>query len=1055
MSTHVPGFSMHLLSLVVNEKCPIPLRQLSAVYLRRIVQDRWASMPVAEKNAMRRALPSTLLCNVERIRTASSCVVAQVAIRDWPENWIGLVPGLIGMMKSGNAKQIWGALDCFLILSEEMPAEKLIGAADGLFSSTIALLGSTTSSLQVKARCFQIIRNCLSLFATLMHDVDGDENSATARAVRALTPFFGHITSISCSAVSAAPDAIEVCDMQRFALSVMIRLVETYGRYMQTEVPKIFVAVFKYLMLAYPVYSRDVLAGRKSADAAEDAFDDVEELSSFQRAILQALECLCAVLDGPFAPVAGKLLTQIAQLSIGYMHATGSEVAAWTKFPNRFLTDEDDDSCGTFSVRNLGIYVMRSIASRFRRERRGILAVCAASLPHLLDNSSPSDWQLREASLLAMSSCVSDALKSACDARSPEKLDILGFAQRLAALVKGTNVPPLLRGRALDCAFELLEASLKLESRDKAGIFTRLIGSSACLYVEGALDALASKSSPTLRVLACRFLGRLCDLLSTRRVPGYVGEDASSKTSNALHATRALVAALPHSRSEAWARPALQGCCQLLSDLREGELVTFAVLQTIERLFALRPTGVSLIRISASSVVPLLSQVWMKRLNDPIVAPAMLDVWTCLGKPEMSSCHSTLMSTLIPAISHVFSNLNRFDSGIVEGTIDLLRVLLVADSSRRASAKEGESGGGVSDASPVFVSALGPLFQMMRVCDDHSVLQSLCECVRTFIRVAPDIFLRQSNGCQLVVSMIEQLLTTSSMTESALDKVPPLVSATMAFLRRGLRAEDQRKIVGLVSQRLLACKLSFFRESLALVIARLVHSDGPATVAKVLHGMGALERVMRAWIDLQPEICFPYSQNVSILALCKILESHPSIPELRSVRIAKGPSDGGSTATSGSPLSVRIFELVLATWANASRSEIGQKERDLVMAKNTMGALGSVGVGVGTRGVDESDEDCEDDNDDDFEQFMLLSDMLGLDGDGAGMVRFDEDDENDNCEDAIIRRSDPLCKINLSSELEGFLRKLHQTQGPLLRSLASAVSPEARLQLQKALSAVC
>ena len=59
-----------------------------------------------EKTALFRRLPSALIDVLPKLRTAGSCVLSGIAAEQWPQKWPELMPGLVAMLRSGDALQV-------------------------------------------------------------------------------------------------------------------------------------------------------------------------------------------------------------------------------------------------------------------------------------------------------------------------------------------------------------------------------------------------------------------------------------------------------------------------------------------------------------------------------------------------------------------------------------------------------------------------------------------------------------------------------------------------------------------------------------------------------------------------------------------------------------------------------------------------------------------------------------------------------------------------------------------------------------------------------------
>lgn len=83
---------------------PFGLRQLAATVLKKLVREHWTGesphykgpqVGAEEKEAIREALPTGLGDESSKVRTAVAMAVAAIARWDCPQQWPGLIPGLV------------------------------------------------------------------------------------------------------------------------------------------------------------------------------------------------------------------------------------------------------------------------------------------------------------------------------------------------------------------------------------------------------------------------------------------------------------------------------------------------------------------------------------------------------------------------------------------------------------------------------------------------------------------------------------------------------------------------------------------------------------------------------------------------------------------------------------------------------------------------------------------------------------------------------------------------------------------------------------------------
>lgn len=106
-----PGFGAALVAVLLSGPgtrpggdVPFGLRQLAATVLKKLVREHWTAesphykgpqVGAEEKEAIREALPTGLGDESSKVRTAVAMAVAAIARWDCPQQWPGLIPGLV------------------------------------------------------------------------------------------------------------------------------------------------------------------------------------------------------------------------------------------------------------------------------------------------------------------------------------------------------------------------------------------------------------------------------------------------------------------------------------------------------------------------------------------------------------------------------------------------------------------------------------------------------------------------------------------------------------------------------------------------------------------------------------------------------------------------------------------------------------------------------------------------------------------------------------------------------------------------------------------------
>eukprot|EP00746_Dinoflagellata_sp_MGD_P008767 gnl/MRDRNA2_/MRDRNA2_117600_c0_seq1.p1 gnl/MRDRNA2_/MRDRNA2_117600_c0~~gnl/MRDRNA2_/MRDRNA2_117600_c0_seq1.p1 ORF type:complete len:993 (+),score=202.08 gnl/MRDRNA2_/MRDRNA2_117600_c0_seq1:126-3104(+) len=658
-------------------------------------------------------------------------------------------------------------------------------------------------------------------------------------------------------------------------------------------------------------------------------------------------------------------LRQLLQLFVPFMRITASQEQEWHDDPNEFLINEEDDH-GSCTVRLSGEGLIGELHEHYPKEA---LREIANYTLELLERGK-QDWKFEELALLVFGLVAAElpAKKLQGKLLCQPCEHILRVASR-ACTDKST--PEFLRARGFSLFWRLGEAVPEL----CAGDLPQLLG-----YCAAALNP----SEPlTVRICACK---ALCRQLPMIRNPA----DRSQLLLNGGVLTS--LGSLLHESSEE---------------------VIHLVLESLTVIVKACPEAVVTIR---DSFTPLIVQAWQKSVTDPMINAEVMDLISCAAfhnpvlRGDLEMGLSPVVESLLQGAVLPNAGTECPEAHVVAAAIDLYGVIV-----KRAEIPFPEH----------VWKCVNKLFAVTLSSEDNMVLQNACDPICSIVKRTPGQLMEAGLLPQLLQAL-ERLLS-GNLEEDACVFVGPVISLLIAHFGSKLSPELTAGLLRAVVGRLARSQRPIVRQSLIVVLARLMHENLDGVIS-ILHAVEVpvadklctgLELLLSVWLQNANQIRSRTSRNIAFSALV-LLHRAAETGDSRLLAIRMRDS-----------LPKRLLEVIGE--ALEYENECWKKEH-IASAKSLKNAA--------KQQLDDDGSDADSDENDTVgaggTYESVLDDLAALEDDS------DDDDAGDTFQE--VERQDPLSKLDLreylAAHLEGLLAK-----GPQLvadeaqcRQLSAAVA---------------
>ncbi|KAL4434017.1 hypothetical protein ABPG75_000458 [Micractinium tetrahymenae] len=885
-----PGFGAALVAVLLSgpgagpggSDVPFGLRQLAATVLKKLVREHWTAesphykgpqVGAEEKEAIREALPSGLGDESSKVRTAVAMAVAAIARWDCPQQWPGLILGLVqAITAKKNANMVNGSVRCLAMFVDEQGDEQIMAIAPALLPELLAILRSDEYGAPLQRKALTILHTILEVFQEL---ASGATLAAVKSVLTSILPsWLAEFARLLSKPLSA--DDAESWGVHMECLRCMLLLVSGFSRLAAPHIGPALSAAWQMYTTSLPLYYELAIS---SEDGAEGNVDSEGDSVDFDGLISQLLELVLALVGNQrYQAMMRASMQQLLHLTLGYMQMTAAQAERWAGDPNQYVADEEDDFS---TVRAAGEMLLDEMFEAFEAEAAGpFAAAVGARLAEAAAARAAGRedwWKLREAALYAVGTVSDQVIELAGASGGRFPLDIGGLMASILQEDLVPSAPPFLIGRALWVTSRLAPA-IPAEHR--------------AAYMQAAVAGLAAGSPAPAQIGACRALAQLCQK-ARREELGAV------------------------------AQPMFAGLCQLLRS--SSDEVLHLVLETLTAAVKAAPEAAAHWEQHISE--PTL-HAWVNNVADPLLSVDARELLEALA--AVPACLPSLQARMLPTLCGIIAAPQQHSSILVDGAVELITVALGPSPPEAAQQIHAAATPAMlqlalhHDDGEVLRSATAYLRTLLQVggpaalswpgLPGGGVLPALLQAVQRLLQ--PGL---EDRAASLAGSLILELLRHAGPQMALL--LPGLLSTLTARL---VAAEDSAMVQSLLC--VLAQLLRSDQQQLLDCLAGIRLSDGRS----------ALEAAMQKWCERQIEIRTPYDIKLTTSALAALLaSSHPALDAIQ-VKGKRLDTEGGirtrararTRAEQWSAVPLRIKIIMLLTDAFIEATTQGVESED-------------------------------------------------------------------------------------------------------------------------------
>ncbi|KAH7474326.1 Importin-9 [Phytophthora ramorum] len=874
-----PGFALQLGEFLFSAEASEAQRQLSALLLKKLVTSHWApseqeqqpayAVPEQEKTQVKQALVLALQQRLElfagsKLQTALCLILTAIFERDWPDQWVEILPAVMAMISGQDKLRIDFAVRFLSLAGGHFSSDNCCELVASVFPHLrrVFVLSSEFPA-GTRSRIVRIVQS--SLLMVGMEAQVG--NGAAAQLLHENTTQW---ISLFLEQLALPVQSVKDYAVKIQILTTLASFVREWPKEMTDLMPQIMPQVYGLMVNDAEGYEREVVL---SASEEEEGYDSDGEGALIGRSamIVAAFEFVRGAIQAPTKTTRQLIVGGLADfvfVMIGYMQITVSQMESWQEDPNKYVADEDDESLA-FSVRNAATDLLTELEAVLGR--KAVVATLDAA-QRRLKADNPNNWRLQEAALLVVGSVAASTLdaisKNAADIS--QLLDLSAFLQTLFKVMNAGSQEIYLRARALWCA-----------SRLAKGMNQEMLDA----FLQVAISGLEQGQVLPVRLYACRAIGAI------------IRNDAGKAR---LQEAGVVIVDRLTSLAEQSTQETLHIALETL----------VVVLQESE--------GISL--ESAQRVVVCFLHHWSQNLNDPLISELIDGAFGALLQLDSAAITAKVHEQVLPVIRSMLvqsvSDLEGAGNGIYTAgsALTILKTLL-----RHSFASSGTLSSGGGDpatqqlGAQVVQQTFEPLVAVLSAVEDEKVLNAGSECLKWFVMFAVDPLAAYTtaagnNGIDTTLSVSAKLLSPA-VSDASATCVGGLITQILLKLGPSLPTATVQSILSAVCARLAATELPSLVQSLCMVFARLVHSHGPE-ILNVLEQLpppaaptgqaqapNMLTFVFRTWIEKQQDFYGLYCIKVTVSALLKVVEWND--PRINSITVTGSAVDSETADATG------------------------------------------------------------------------------------------------------------------------------------------------------------
>ena len=991
----VPGFGTSLIKIAQDASaCPtVGQRQLSLVFFRRLVRERWSEGGISEpeKNHIKSILPQGLRENCSQMQTATGLVIAEIArwenvLTDWPD----LMPGLINVIRE-NQDVVFsrGCLRALGLMIEDLDQKHVIDVSSLVLPQILLLCIGEHSSAEKKGK--QDFYRAQYQALMMLHETIDSVEVMYRSSQEAKDLLHGHIASwfeavrIVLSRPYDGDYDPYAWSCTYMALQCATRLIPLIGKLPEgTSCQGLLESVWKCNSTASSLYQHFVLSDETlPLTTGEEGME-----ASLSDVVSQLLEVFTSILTYPgLKKACESSLVDVATCVIQYyMVIPFEDVDEWTEDCNLFLSSGGDywgcrGSSGLLLDSILESYSSKG-AHAIQEAVKKTIAIAEASA----SQNNSSYWKLMESTLLALSELADyfmEGKQRKILSDSGSCMNPNFFLQWiLSNSMYCSPGTPLLLSRI----FIYAGRYSKVLTEETRNMVIRCLGE--CLsgtglkpavyggILQGLAPVIKHCAIEQVRPVSNRFMGYLCQMLH-------------SATDDTMH----------------------------------------LILENIQELLHKDPScAVSW----TDKVIPVAMTAWIDNFNDPLLGEDAFNLLRKIARGPGGV--QSMVSIAVPTIKTILQS-NTAPPLLISSSFDML--------------VEMTSPANSADVKSVFVEFMPVGMQMLHSTQDEDIIAAVSAFIRTSLQLGKAeslgwFFPSEDVSIATFVQVIKYLLRPDTPDRGARYVGGIILSLFQAATLEKLGQDVVSDILKSVAEKLHVAENPSTVQSLITVVASLARIDASLLVT-ILASIGgtpsALQLVMDKWVERHIEIRTPYDIKLSILALSNILQCpNPLIDQV----MVKGQRTDTSTSIRTRSRAATVKE----EWSMILlRCKIALLLLDSYIEAETQG--------MPDDDEDEWIEDDEDDaeyNDDDDDNDEPINSIYSMYGELLGEEDFDVDLADIDYLEVQRRETDSLNSLSTIEHVSSVLKMFEQSYHQSFSGLYQICSPIQAASLKQALT---
>ncbi|XP_074274717.1 uncharacterized protein LOC141598823 [Silene latifolia] len=753
----------------------------------------------------------------------------------------------------------------------------------------------------------------------------------------------------------------------------------------------------EFLVIVGPLYQTFVTSLRiyeqamieGALDSFEVTYDSNGEEKSLESFVIQLLEFLLTIVGSArFSKVVANNLQELVYYTFGFLQITEQQIHSWSLDSNQYISDEEEIM---YNCRVSGVLLLEEIINSCGEE--GIAAIVDAARRRFLESQQQKAvgskfWWRMREAIIYAMASLSDQVEEA-EVSGADGFDMKRFLEQLITEDIGTG--------AHEYPFLYARAFSSVPK------FSSMISSEVVeQFLNAAVAALGMDVPPPVKVGACQVLSQILTEVNKEVIQPHIMQLFSSLID--------------------------------LLNQASGESLHL-VLETLQ---AAVKSGHEASLTVEPIISPVILNTWVSNVADPFISIDAIEVLEAIKRAP--GCIQPLVSRVLPYIGPILNQPKQQPDGLVAGSLDLVTMLL--------------KNAPVDVIKALYFVCFDPVIRIVIQSDDHSEMQNATECLATFVCGGKDELLAW--GGDPGFTMRSLLDALSRLLDPDLESSGSFfVGNYILQLILNLPSQMGQHIQDLVSalvRRMQSCQIAGLKNSLLLVLARLVHMSSPNVnqfidllVSIPAEGNpNSFAYLTSEWVKQQGEIHGSYQIKVTTTALALLLSTKHFALANNYVQGQQIQTTAGITTRSKAksapeqwtmiPLNAKILSLLADTLQEIQEQVIGHEEEDSDWEE-----------------VDAEDADIDQDL---IQASTAKSSAKPAYDHLAAMAKIFENDKDgdDFVDDDLLSSNDPLNEINMASYLVDFLTKFYQSDGPYFDQLCQSLTPSQRRAIQMVLN---